>query len=85
MANSLTFLFWIFGAIITSILSDKYGRKTIVFPCAVLVCIFGFISSFAQAYWVFAVFRILVGIFVGKYLIEERRGEDHQPESTTMF
>ena len=51
-----------------SILSDKFGRKTVVFPYAVLTYVCGFISAFAQTYWVFALFRALVGVGVGKYV-----------------
>ncbi|KAK3728558.1 hypothetical protein QZH41_011636 [Actinostola sp. cb2023] len=61
LTNSLTFVVWIFGAMLASIISDKFGRKTVTFSSAVLVCVSGLVSAFAQAYWVFALFRCLVG------------------------
>ncbi|KAK3748637.1 hypothetical protein QZH41_004513 [Actinostola sp. cb2023] len=42
VVNSLTFVLWIFGSLIGSILADKYGRKTVAFPGVMLVFLAGF-------------------------------------------
>ncbi|XP_031565337.1 organic cation transporter-like protein isoform X1 [Actinia tenebrosa] len=65
LTNSLTFLLGIFGGVLASILSDKFGRKTVVFPFTMLTCTCGFLSAFAQTYWVFVFFRALAGIGLG--------------------
>jgi MFS family permease len=69
LANSLTFLIGIFGAMLASILSDKYGRKTMVFSFNVFACVCGLLSAFAQTYWVFALFRALAGIGLGECMV----------------
>ncbi|KXJ22115.1 organic cation/carnitine transporter 4 [Exaiptasia diaphana] len=63
--NSLAFLFWMLGSIVGSILSDKVGRKKVTFPFFMIVAVSGLISAIAKHYWVFAVFRSLVGIGLG--------------------
>ncbi|KAK3748299.1 hypothetical protein QZH41_007334 [Actinostola sp. cb2023] len=67
LTNSLTFVGWIFGAMLASIISDKFGRKTVTFIYGVIVGVFGLVSAFAQTYWVFALFRCLVGFGIGGF------------------
>ena len=66
LVNSLTFIVWIFGSMLASILSDKYGRKTVAVPFSVFACLCGLISAFSPEYWMFALFRSLVGIGIGE-------------------
>ncbi|KXJ22089.1 Solute carrier family 22 member 10, partial [Exaiptasia diaphana] len=71
IVNSLIFLTMLFGAAIGSVLGDKFGRKTVGFPCLVFLCLCGLISAFAGKYWVFAVFRTLMGFGVGMFESEQ--------------
>lgn len=57
------------GAMISSILSDKFGRRNVAYSFAFFGCLCGFISAFAQSYWVFALFRAFAGVGIGKNLI----------------
>ncbi|XP_031560861.1 solute carrier family 22 member 7-like, partial [Actinia tenebrosa] len=68
LANSLLFIVWLFASLLSSVLSDKYGRKAVIFPCSVFTCICALASAFAQRYWVFALFRALAGVGIGGYL-----------------
>ena len=49
-----------------SSISDKFGRKRPLFICGFICCLFHFISAFAPAFWVFALFRAIVGFTIGK-------------------
>ncbi|XP_048577052.1 solute carrier family 22 member 15-like [Nematostella vectensis] len=69
IANSITFILWIFGAMAGSIIGDKFGRKIVVFPCVIFASLCGLASAFANKYWVFALFRALLGAGIGGYSI----------------
>ena len=62
------FLGWLFGNIVFGILSDKYGRRKVLFLSSSLVCWLSFASSFVPWYWLYAVFRFFIGFCLGKYL-----------------
>ena len=65
IANSMTFVTWMAGASLGSIISDKAGRKTVAIPSVVFCCLCGLLSAFAGRYWLFAVFRALLGLGLG--------------------
>ncbi|XP_020896859.1 solute carrier family 22 member 1 [Exaiptasia diaphana] len=69
IVNSTTFLLFIIGSMLSSLVSDKFGRKTVVYPFGLFACLCGFLSAFAQTYWVFALFRALAGIGIGGFTI----------------
>jgi len=52
-----------FGAMISSTLSDKFGRKPVfLFSHSAIVAV-GVINAFAPNYYVFSMFRFLSGFF----------------------
>jgi len=53
-----------FGAIICTILSDKFGRKPILLFSQWATVIVGVANAFAPNYYFFIVLRFFVGIFV---------------------
>ena len=52
------------GAMISSILSDKFGRKPVFLISQWAIVIVGVANAFATNYYVFAIFRFLTGILV---------------------
>ena len=80
LTSSIMFLGWLFGNIIFGILSDKYGRRKILFFSSCLVCLVAFVSSFVPWYWMYATLRFIIGFGLGKprddkfVILETRRG-----------
>ena len=80
LTSSIMFLGWLFGNIIFGILSDKYGRRKILFFSSCLVCWVAFVSSFVPWYWMYATLRFIIGFGLGKprddkfAILETRRG-----------
>lgn len=66
LTSSIMFLGWLFGNIIFGILSDKYGRRKILFFSSCLVCWVAFVSSFVPWYWMYATLRFIIGFGLGK-------------------
>jgi len=60
-----------FGAIICTILSDKFGRKPVFLFSQWAMVVVGVANTFAPNYYVFAGFRCFIGILfqVGQYVI----------------
>ena len=54
------------GSLSVSPISDKFGRKLPLFACGFLCGLFNFVSAFAPAFWVFALFRTIVGFMIGE-------------------
>jgi len=50
-----------FGAAICSILSDKFGRKTVFLLSHWAIAVVGVINAFAPNYYIFLVFRFFTG------------------------
>ncbi|KAK2568475.1 Solute carrier family 22 member 13 [Acropora cervicornis] len=69
VSTSVIFAGHFIGSIAVSTISDKFGRKIPLFVCGFFCCLFNFVSAFSPAFWVFAVFRSLVGFFIGAYSI----------------
>ena len=53
-----------FGGLIHSALSDKFGRKPIFLLCHWSVAIVGVANAFAPNYYVFIVFRFFTGMLL---------------------
>ena len=54
------------GVLVGGFLSDKFGRKPIVYFLSVLCNILALAASFIQIYWLYVLLRCLVGVCVGK-------------------
>ena len=65
VSSSLIFVGWIVGALIAGVLADKFGRKVIVFFFGFFIGVFSLLSAFPNVYWLFALFRFLVGLAIG--------------------
>ena len=59
----MLFFGWAIGAIVLGLVADKYGRKSVLFPSVLVVLIVTFASSFAEAFWMVAVCRFIIGLF----------------------
>ena len=51
LAQSVLFIGWIPGAVIIGRLSDKFGRKHVLFPAVLFVAATSFASSFVSVLW----------------------------------
>lgn len=71
VSTSVIFAGHFIGSIAVSTISDKFGRKIPLYVCGFFCCLFNFVSAFSPAFWVFAVFRSLVGFFIGEYQVLE--------------
>ncbi|EDO42217.1 predicted protein, partial [Nematostella vectensis] len=67
--NSIMFTGWLFGNIVFGILSDKYGRRKVLFISSCMVCWVAFASSFVPYYWLYAVFRFFIGFGLGGSIV----------------
>lgn len=65
MSQSILFIGWIPGAFIIGRLSDKFGRKHVLFPAVFFVAATSFASSFVNALWLFLTLRGITGFFQG--------------------
>jgi len=65
LANSGLFIGQILGSFVFGWLSDRYGRRTILFPCCLLNITLALLTSFAPNVATFIVLRILLGVFHG--------------------
>lgn len=62
----MIFAGFIAGSLCVSTISDKFGRKLPLFVCGFFCSLFNFVSAFAPAFWVFALFRSIVGFMIGE-------------------
>jgi len=69
VSTSVIFAGFVAGSVSVSTISDKFGRKLPLFVCGFFCCLFNFVSAFAPAFWVFALFRAIVGFMIGAYSI----------------
>lgn len=65
ISSSLIFAGWIVGSIVVGALADKFGRKPMVFLFGFFIALFSLLSAFPNVYWLFAMFRLFVGISIG--------------------
>ena len=59
----MLFFGWALGAMVLGIVSDKYGRRKVLFPSLLIVVIVSFAMAFTKAYWIVAVCRVVIGFF----------------------
>lgn len=69
VSTSVIFAGFFIGGILISIISDKFGRKLPLFTCGFFCCLFHFVSAFSPVFWVFALFRAIVGFMIGKWTL----------------
>lgn len=66
VSTSVIFAGFFIGSIVVSSFSDKFGRKRPLFLCGFICCIVNLVSAFSPAFWVFALFRAILGFTIGK-------------------
>lgn len=69
VSSSLLFLGSLMGNAIISTLSDKFGRRIIIFTSGFVVALFSLLSAFPNSYWLFTLFRFVVGFSLGKFVL----------------
>lgn len=67
VSSSLIFVGWLLGAMVVGTLADKFGRKIMVYIFGFFVALFSLLSAFPNVYWLFALFRFIVGFSIGMY------------------
>ena len=72
IASSMVFVGYFLGGISVGPFADKLGRRLTIYVYGFIVGIFSLLTAFPQAYWLFAVFRFLVGFGVGKFMIHKK-------------
>ena len=66
LSSSLIFGGWLISSVFGGFIADKFGRKVIMIVFMFLCPLFGFLSAFPDVYWLFALFRLLAGMSIGK-------------------
>lgn len=66
LTRAVMFLGYMIGVLVGGVLSDKFGRKTIVYFPSVLCNILALGASFVQVYWLYVLIRVLVGVCIGE-------------------
>lgn len=67
ISTSVIFAGWLLGALAGGVLADKIGRKPVMFVFAFMCSFFALLAAFPNVFWLFIVFRLLVGISIGKH------------------
>ncbi|KAJ7383537.1 hypothetical protein OS493_027200 [Desmophyllum pertusum] len=63
-SSSLIFFGGIMSALLIGSLADKFGRKRWVFTFGFAVALFSLLSAFPNVYWLFALFRFIIGFSI---------------------
>ena len=64
--KAIMFLGYMIGVLLGGFLSDKFGRKPVVYYLSVLCNILALGASFVQVYWLYICLRCVVGLTIGK-------------------
>ena len=62
------FLGYFIGVVAGGVLSDKFGRKPVIYFVFCVNNIAALAASFAQAYWVYVLLRVTVGFCIGELI-----------------
>ncbi|KAJ7392479.1 hypothetical protein OS493_012145 [Desmophyllum pertusum] len=65
LTKAVMFLGVMIGVLVGGFLSDKLGRKPVVYFVSALMNILALAGSFIHVYWVYVLFRVLVGLCSG--------------------
>lgn len=65
LTRAVMFLGYMIGVLVGGVISDKFGRKSLVYFLSVLCNILALVASFVHVYWLYVLIRVLVGICVG--------------------
>ena len=77
IASSMIFVGFLLGGISVGPFADKLGRRLTIYVYGAIIGVFGLLTAFPQVYWLFVVFRFLVGFGVGKLLNRAKLISDH--------
>ena len=66
LASSMIFLGFLLGGIVVGPFADKLGRRLTIYLFGGILGIFSLLTAFPHSYWLFAVFRFIIGLGVGK-------------------
>ena len=62
----MIFLGFLLGGIAVGPFADKLGRKLTIYVFGFIVGLFSLLTAFPKVYWLFSLFRFLIGFGVGK-------------------
>ena len=65
LATSAAILGCVPGASVAGFISDRFGRRNVLFTCALLYALSGLLSAIPQTFWQFIAARVLSGIAIG--------------------
>ena len=66
LTKAVMFLGYMIGVLVGGVISDKFGRKPLVYFLSVLCNILALAASFVHVYWLYVLIRVLVGVCVGE-------------------
>jgi len=64
--KAVMFLGFMIGVLVGGFLSDKFGRKPVLYVLSVLCSFIALGASFVQVHWLYVLLRCLVGVCIGK-------------------
>ncbi|KAL9968411.1 hypothetical protein ACROYT_G026787 [Oculina patagonica] len=65
VSSSVIFAGWLLGVVILGWVSDKFGRREVMYFSTALAAVFGFASGFSPLFWLFVAARFVVGFLLG--------------------
>ena len=66
LTKAVMFLGYMIDVLVGGVISDKFGRKPLVYFISVLCNILALVASFVHVYWLYVLIRVLVGVCVGE-------------------
>ena len=63
----MLFLGFFGGGVAVGPFADKLGRRHTIYVFGFIIALFSLLTAFAHAYWLFAVFRFLIGVGIGEF------------------